>query len=94
MKHRLENDTMGVVQIPQGKYWGAQTQRSLNNFKIGVSGSMPKEIVHSYAQVKKAAAIVNAELGVLSEEKSTLIAKVCNEIIAGKLDEHFPLVVW
>nr|WP_320118938.1 class II fumarate hydratase [uncultured Marinifilum sp.] len=94
MKHRLDNDTMGVVQIPQGKYWGAQTQRSLNNFKIGVSGSMPKEIVHSYAQVKKAAAIVNAELGVLSEEKSTLIANVCDEIIAGKLDEHFPLVVW
>jgi len=94
MKYRLENDTMGAVKIPQDKYWGAQTQRSLNNFKIGLSGSMPIEIVHSYAYVKKAATLTNAELGVLSEEKALLIAKVCDEIIEGKLDEHFPLVVW
>jgi len=94
MKHRIENDTMGAVKVPQSKYWGAQTQRSLDNFKIGVSGSMPKEIVHSYAYVKKAVALINGELGLLSKKKSTLIAKVCDEIIEGKLDEHFPLVVW
>jgi len=94
MKYRFENDTMGEVKVPRDKYWGAQTQRSLDNFKIGPSGSMPKEIVHSYAYVKKAAALANLELGLLTDEKATLIAKVCDEIIEGKLDEHFPLVVW
>ena len=94
MKYRLENDTMGAVKLPHDKYWGAQTQRSLNNFKIGPSASMPIEVVYAYAYVKKAAVLTNADLGVLSQEKATLIAKVCDEIMNGKLNEHFPLVVW
>jgi len=94
MKYRFEHDTMGAVKVPLDKYWGAQTQRSLDNFKIGSSGTMPKEIVHSYAYVKKAVALTNGDLSLLADEKTTLIAKVCDEIIEGKLDEHFPLVVW
>ena len=84
---------MGIVEVPQDKYWGAQTQRSFMNFKIG-NILIPKEIIHMLAMVKKAAAHANCELNVLSEEKRTLIAQVCDEIIKGELEEHFPLVVW
>jgi fumarate hydratase class II len=85
---------MGEVQVPLEAYWGAQTERSRNNFKIGVEGSMPKEIIYAFAYLKKAAAQANFELGVLSKEKCDLIGKVCDEILAGKLDKEFPLVVW
>lgn len=93
MKTRIEHDTMGDVEVPADKYWGAQTQRSLQNFKIG-DGTMPKEIIRAFAVLKKAAAFTNRDLGVLSTEKAELIAKVCDEILAGKLDDQFPLVVW
>ena len=85
---------MGEVQVPSDKYWGAQTERSRNNFKIGPEASMPKEIIYAFAYLKKAAAIANHELGVLSVEKRDLISKVCDEILAGKLDGEFPLVIW
>jgi len=91
---RIEKDTMGEVQVPADKYWGAQTERSRNNFKIGPEASMPKEIVYAFGYLKKAAALANFELGVLAEEKKDLIAKACDEIIAGKLDDQFPLVIW
>ncbi|MFC2102508.1 class II fumarate hydratase [Bacteroidota bacterium] len=94
MKVRIETDTMGQVEVPAEKYWGAQTQRSVGNFKIGDSGSMPKEVIRGMAILKKAAAIVNAELGKLPEEKKSLIVKACDEILAGKLDDQFPLVIW
>ena len=94
MKFRTEKDTMGTVKVPIDRYWGAQTQRSIQNFPIGVPASMPKEVIHAFGYLKKAAALTNAELGVLSEEKANLIAKACDEVIAGKLDDHFPLVVW
>lgn len=94
MKYRIEKDTMGEVQVPTDKYWGAQTERSRNNFKIGPAGSMPKEIIYAFAYLKKAAAFTNTELGVLSAEKRDLIAKVCDEILEGKLDDQFPLVIW
>ena len=90
---RIEKDTMGEVRVPADKYWGAQTQRSKENFTIG-GHLMPKEIIRAFAYLKKAAALTNTELGVLSEEKCRLIAQVCDEILEGKLDEHFPLVVW
>jgi len=93
MKTRIEKDTMGEVNVPADKYWGAQTQRSKENFKIG-DGRMPKEIVQAFGYLKKAAAATNMELGVLSEEKAYLIMQVCDEIIEGKLDDQFPLVVW
>ena len=93
MKTRIEHDTMGDVEVPADKYWGAQTQRSLQNFKIG-DGTMPKEIIRAFAILKKAAAFTNRDLGVLTTEKADLIAKVCDEILAGKLDDQFPLVVW
>ena len=93
MKTRIEHDTMGNVEVPADKYWGAQTQRSLQNFKIG-NGTMPIEIIHAFAILKKAAAITNRDLGVLSAEKADLIGKVCDEILDGKLDDQFPLVVW
>lgn len=93
MKTRIEKDTMGEVHVPADKYWGAQTQRSKENFKIG-DGRMPREIVQAFGYLKKAAAATNMELGVLSEEKANLIMDVCDEIIEGKLDEQFPLVVW
>ena len=80
--------------MPLEAYWGAQTERSLQNFKIGPEGSMPKEIIHAFGYVKKAAALTNVECGVLPVEKAELIGKVCDEIIAGKLDESFPLVIW
>ena len=94
MKYRIEKDTMGEVKVPADKYWGAQTERSRNNFKIGPSGSMPLEIVYGFAYLKKAAAHANCDLGVLSIEKRDLIAAVCDEILAGKHDSQFPLVIW
>lgn len=94
MKFRKEKDTMGSVQVPADKYWGAQTERSKNNFKIGSPGSMPIDIIYGFAVLKKAAAYTNEELGVLSAEKRDLIAQVCDEIEAGELNEHFPLVAW
>ena len=93
-KFRVEKDTMGQVNVPADKYWGAQTERSRNNFKIGPAGSMPLEIVYGFAYLKKAAAFTNCELGVLSTEKRDLIGQVCDEILAGKLDDQFPLVIW
>jgi len=94
MEFRLEHDTMGEVKVPADKYWGAQTERSRNNFKIGPEASMPKEIIHAFAYLKKAAAHANCELGVLAAEKRDLISKVCDEILSGKLDGEFPLVIW
>ncbi|MDL5048596.1 class II fumarate hydratase [Oscillatoria amoena NRMC-F 0135] len=94
MSFRIEKDTMGEVKVPIEKYWGAQTERSRNNFRIGNEGSMPKEIVYAFAYLKKAAAMANHELGVLAAEKKELIAKVCDEILGGKLDGEFPLVIW
>ena len=94
MKYRIEKDTMGEVQVPADKYWGAQTERSRNNFKIGPSASMPKEIIEGFAFLKKAAAYANCDLGVLPIEKRDAIAAVCDEILAGKLDDEFPLVIW
>jgi fumarate hydratase class II len=94
MEYRIEKDTMGEVQVPADKYWGAQTERSRNNFKIGPSGSMPNEIVQGFAYLKKAAAYANHDLGVLSIEKRDAIAQVCDEILEGKLDNEFPLVIW
>jgi fumarate hydratase class II len=93
-KFRLEHDTMGEVKVPADKYWGPQTERSRNNFKIGPKASMPEEIIYAFATLKKAAAYANAELGVLSGEKRDLIAQVCDEILAGKLNDQFPLVIW
>jgi fumarate hydratase class II len=94
MNYRIEHDTMGEVRVPADKYWGAQTERSRNNFRIGPEASMPREIIYAFAYLKKAAAQANAELGVLSAEKRDLIAGVCDEILAGKLDGEFPLVIW
>ncbi|MBA0884893.1 class II fumarate hydratase [Flavobacterium undicola] len=94
MKYRIEKDTMGEVQVPADKYWGAQTERSRNNFKIGLSASMPKEIIAGFTYLKKAAAFANCDLGVLSIEKRDAIATVCDEILAGQLDDQFPLVIW
>jgi fumarate hydratase class II len=94
MDHRIEKDTMGEVKVPADKYWGAQTERSRNNFKIGPEGSMPKEIIYAFGYLKKAAAHANHDLGVLTAEKRDHISKVCDEIIAGKLDDQFPLVIW
>lgn len=94
MEFRIEKDTMGEVKVPKDKYWGAQTERSRNNFKIGPEASMPKEIIYGFAYLKKAAAYANCELGVLTEEKRNLIAQVCDEILEGKLDDQFPLVIW
>lgn len=93
MSFRIEKDTMGEIQVPSDKYWGAQTQRSLENFKIG-GQKMPMEVIHAFAVLKKAAALTNAELTDFPIEKANLIAEVCDEILAGKLDDHFPLVVW
>ena len=90
---RQEKDSIGYVDVPATRYWGAQTQRSLINFEIG-GQKMPIEIVRAFAILKKAAARTNAALGVLDEGKSNLIGKVADEIIAGKLDDEFPLVVW
>ncbi len=94
MNVRIEKDTMGTVEVPADKYWGAQTQRSVNNFKIGEPASMPIEIIHAFGVLKKAAAMANMDLGVLPEEKGKLIMQVADEIIEGKLDDQFPLVIW
>lgn len=94
MNYRIEKDTMGDVKVPLDKYWGAQTERSRNNFKIGTPASMPKEIIEGFAILKKAAAFANSELEILSVEKRDAIATVCDEILAGKLDDQFPLVIW
>ena len=94
MEYRIEKDTMGEVKVPAHVYWGAQTERSRNNFKIGPEASMPKEVIYAFAYLKKAAAQANHELGVLSKEKSDLIGKVCDEILDKKLDDQFPLVIW
>ena len=94
MKFRIEKDTMGSVKVPADKYWGAQTERSRNNFKIGAAATMPLEIIYGFAYLKKAAAYTNADLGVLTEEKRDAIAEVCDEILAGQLDDQFPLVIW
>jgi len=91
---RIERDTMGEVHVPASAYWGAQTERSRTNFKIGPEGSMPKEIVHAFAYLKKAAALTNRDLGVLSAEKAELIGNVCDEILTGQHDAEFPLVIW
>ncbi|WMI67193.1 class II fumarate hydratase [Mangrovimonas sp. YM274] len=94
MNYRIEKDTMGEVKVPADKLWGAQTERSRNNFKIGAPASMPLEIVYGFAYLKKAAAYTNCDLGVLPEEKRNLIAQVCDEILEGKHDDQFPLVIW
>lgn len=94
MKFRIEKDTMGEVKVPAEKYWGAQTERSRHNFKIGRTSSMPIEIIYAFAILKKAAALTNFDLGVLAKEKADLIALVCDEITAGKHDDQFPLVIW
>lgn len=92
--YRIEKDTIGEVNVPANVYWGAQTERSRNNFRIGPSGSMPMEIVRAFAVLKKAAAMTNADLGALESTKKDLIARACDEILEGKLDDQFPLVVW
>jgi fumarate hydratase class II len=94
MTYRVEHDTMGEVKVPADKYWGAQTERSRNNFKIGPEASMPKEIIDAFAYLKKAAAYTNTDSGILAPEKRDLIAKVCDEILEGKLSSEFPLVIW
>ena len=94
MDYRIEKDTMGEVKVPSDKLWGAQTERSRNNFKIGAPGSMPMEIIYGFAYLKKAAAFTNCELGVLTVDKRDLIAQVCDEILEGKHDDQFPLVIW
>ncbi|MRJ07585.1 class II fumarate hydratase [Ornithobacterium rhinotracheale] len=94
MEYRIEKDTLGEVKVPADKKWGAQTERSRNNFKIGPAASMPLDIIYGFAYLKKAAAYANAELGVLPTEKRDLIAQVCDEILDKKLDDQFPLVIW
>ena len=93
MEYRIETDSMGEIKVPTDKYYGAQTARSLMNFKIG-GERFPREIIRALGILKKAAALTNKELGILSAEKADLIVKAADEVIEGKLDEHFPLVVW
>jgi len=93
MKYRIEHDTMGEVQVPEDRYWGAQTQRSFNNFKIGTE-KMPGEVIRAFAVMKKAAAIANEKIGVLDHKRASTICVVCDEILDGKLDDQFPLAVW
>src|SRR6186997_747431 len=95
MEFRTEKDTMGTVQVPANVYWGAQTQRSIENFNIARDmNQMPKEVIRAFAILKKAAALTNVDAGVLPKDKADLIAKVCDEILEGKLSDQFPLVVW
>lgn len=94
MEYRIEHDTLGEIKVPADKYWGAQTERSRNNFKIGSASSMPFEVIYAYGTLKKAAAIVNYKHNLISEKKKDLIVKVAEEIAKGQLDEHFPLVIW
>ncbi len=93
MSHRIETDSFGEIKVPAHKYWGAQTERSFENFKIGTE-KMPPELIKAFAVLKKAAALVNRDLGLLAPDKADLISRACDEIISGKLDDHFPLVVW
>ena len=93
MNYRIEHDTMGDVQVPEAAYWGAQTQRSVMNFEIGTQ-RMPIEVIRAFAILKKASAMANHQAGVLTEEKRDLIARAADEILAGELDDQFPLVVW
>jgi len=95
MEYRIEKDTMGEVKVPLDAYYGAQTERSIENFDIAKDISrMPKEVIYAFAYLKKGAALVNKEAGVLSADKCNLIVKVCDEILAGKLNDSFPLIVW
>ncbi len=94
MEYRIEKDTMGTVEVPADKYWGAQTQRSKLNFPIGEPASMPREVIRAFAYLKKAAALTNNDLGVLADDKTKLIARACDEVLEGKLDDNFPLVIW
>src|SRR6267154_331464 len=95
MQYRMEKDTMGTVEVPADVYWGAQTQRSIENFKIAQDiNKMPREIIRAFAYLKKAAALTNLDAGVLEKNKCDLIGKVCDEILEGKLADQFPLVVW
>ena len=94
MEFRIEKDTMGEIKVPANRLWAAQTERSLENFKIGPSASMPKPIIKAFAILKKSAAYANHDLGVLPAEKRDAIAAVCDEILAGSLDDEFPLVIW
>lgn len=94
MNYRIEKDILGEVNVPAEKYWGAQTQRSLLNFPIGPVASMPVEIIYAFGYLKKAAAITNNKFGILSDDKTEIISRVCDEIISGKLDDQFPLVIW
>lgn len=93
MEYRIERDTLGEVKVPKDKYWGAQTQRSFHNFKIGIE-KIPREVIKAFAVLKMAAAITNNKLTLLDDKKTKVIVKVCEEIIEGELDEHFPLAVW
>ncbi len=94
MNYRIEHDSMGEVKVPADKYWGAQTERSRNNFRIGPEASMPIDIIRAFGFIKKAAAVVNHELGVLTADKMRMISEVCDEITEGRLDDQFPLVIW
>src|SRR6186713_1572303 len=95
MEFRKEKDTMGVVEVPANVYWGAQTQRSIDNFRIAQDiNRMPREIIRAFAYLKHAAALTNVDAGILPKEKADLIGNVCREILDGKLDNEFPLVVW
>jgi fumarate hydratase class II len=94
MSYRIERDSMGEVQVPADKYWGPQTERSRNNFKIGPAASMPRQIITAFAYLKKAAAFTNTDAGILAAEKRDLIAQVCDEILKGELSDQFPLVIW
>ncbi|MEY3238157.1 MAG: class fumarate hydratase, partial [Bacteroidota bacterium] len=94
MEFRIEKDSLGEIKVPAHRYWGAQTERSRTNFKIGTPASMPLEIIHAFAVLKKAAAETNFQLGVLTNEKKELISKVCDEILTGQHDSEFPLVIW
>ena len=93
MEFRIEHDTMGEVKVPNDKYWGAQTERSFENFKIGTE-KMPKELIYSFAKLKRSLAVVNNNLGKLNDEKKNAIVQACDEIIAGKFDDNFPLAIW
>ena len=94
MKYRIEKDTMGKIKVPKEKYWGAQTERSRQNFKIGAEASMPIEIIQAFAYLKKSAAHTNCKLGVLTAKKRDLISQVCDEILNKEHDDQFPLVIW
>ena len=93
MDYRIEKDSMGEMKVPVNAYWGAQTQRSYENFKIGTE-KMPKEITYAFAILKKAVAKANFRLGKLDEKRCAIISQVCDEVLAGNLDDHFPLAVW